>query len=205
MKTLKLALVASAIAAFVVPAQAQGLSYSLGVFTSNSDYAVTEDLKPSLALGAEYDFGNGLYSGLGFVSGQFADQDKSSGEYTLTVGYANELANGLTYDFSASRYVYPNGPESNDATLAVGYGPLTVAYTRGFTSSKFDGDHTVDFTYSHAFTSSLSADFIVTKTQYVSDLSYEIAVSYDLGDNMVASASINKDKPKLILGLTKSF
>jgi uncharacterized protein (TIGR02001 family) len=205
MKTFKTALVASAVAAFAIPAQAQGLSYSVGLFTSNSDYEVKEDFKPSLNLGVEYDFGNGFYTGIGFVSGQFEDQTKASGEYTFTLGYANELANGLTYDLSASRYEYPNGPKSNDATLALGYGPLTVAFTRGFTSSQFVGNHKIDFTYSHSFTGNLSTDFIITKTQNESDLGYEIAVSYDLGENLMATASINKDTPKLILGLTKSF
>jgi uncharacterized protein (TIGR02001 family) len=207
MKTLKLALVAAAAAVVMVPAQAQGLSYNVGVFTSNTDFEEAKDFKPSVSLGADYDFGNGFYAGAGYSTGKFKDQTKSRGELTLTAGYGNELANGISYDLSVSRYIYASNGASNgnDATLAVGYGPVTVAYTKAFTGSSFDSGYDLDVTYSLAINEKLGADFTVTKTSNTSSLDYELAFGYDLGNNLTATAAINKDKPKLVLGLSKSF
>lgn len=206
MKSLKLALVAAATAAVLAPAQAQGLTYSVGIFTSNSDYAEAEDFKPALKLGADYDFGNGLYAGAAYSTGKFKGQTKARGELTLTVGYGNELANGISYDLSASRYVYPNSVEANynDATLSVGYGPVSVAYTKAFTSSGFTGGHSIDYTFEHAFNDKLSAGVTFTTEKDQPD-TYEIFGAYDLGNNLSLSGSINKDKPKLVVGITKSF
>jgi uncharacterized protein (TIGR02001 family) len=207
MKTLKLALVAAAAAAVMVPAQAEGLSYSLGVTTTNVDDVRLDDFRPAFNAGVNYELGNGFYTGAGFTTGKYVEEAKARGELTMTVGYANELANGISYDLSATRYVYAKtGSENgNDATLAVGYGPVTVAYTKAFTSSKFVGNYDLDVTYSLAINDKLGADFTVTKTGKTSALDYELAFGYDLGNNLMATAAVNKERPKLVLGMSKSF
>jgi uncharacterized protein (TIGR02001 family) len=207
MKSLKLALVAAAAAAVLAPAQAEGLSYSLGVTTTNVDDVRLDDFRPAFNASVNYELGNGFYTGAGFTTGKYVEEAKAHGELTMTVGYANELANGISYDLSVSRYIYASNGASNgnDATLAVGYGPVTVAYTKAFTGSSFDSGYDLDMTYSLAINEKLGADFTVTKTSNTSSLDYELAFGYDLGNNLTASAAINKDKPKLVLGLSKSF
>jgi len=207
MKTLKLALVAAAAAAVMVPAHAEGLTYSLGVNSTNVDDVRLDDFRPSLNAGVSYELANGFYTGAGFTTGKYVEDAKARGEITMTVGYANELANGISYDLSATRYVYAKtgGENGNDATLAVGYGPVTVAYTKAFTDSKFVGNYDLDITYSLAINDKLGADFTVTKTGKTSGLDFELAFGYDLGNNMTATAAINKAEPKLVLGLSKSF
>jgi len=220
MKSLKLALVAAAAVAVLAPAQAQGLTYNVGVlsaytddsrFDRDSQFFSKKALRPAMTFGVDYDFGNGFYVGNANTAAKFAKEDdsalKNGVDMALYVGYANELANGLRYDVSATRYVFPglgylNG---NEAAVAVGYGPVTLAYTKPFTSSKIKGDHEVDLTYSHSFTDVISADFTLTKKQGVSALSHELVVSYDLGNNLTATASFQKDRPVAVLGLSKSF
>lgn len=220
MKTLKVALVAAAAAAVLAPAQAEGLSFNVGVlsaytedsrFDRDSQFFSKKALRPALTFGADYDFGNGVYVGTANTVAKFAREDDSSLKTTtdtaLYVGYANELPYGLRYDVSATRYIFPNLGylNGNEATLAVGYGPVTLAYTKPFTSSKFEGAHDVALTFSHSFTDVLSADFTITKDQGVSKLSNELVVSYDLGNNLTATASFQKDRPVAVLGLSKSF
>lgn len=222
MKTLKIALVAAAAAAVLAPAQAEGLSFNVGVLsanTSDSRFERSEDheffskkaIRPALTFGADYDFGNGFYVGTANTTGKYVREDysslKSAVETELYVGYANELSYGLRYDVSATRTIVSglgvmNG---NEATVAIGYGPVTLAYSKPFTSSKFEGAHYVDLTFSHSFTDAISADLTFTKDQGVSKLSHELVVSYDLGNNLTATASFQKDRPVAVLGLSKSF
>jgi len=211
MKTLKLAIVAAA-AAVMMPAQAEGLSYSVGASTANTDDVRGDDFRPSLNLGADYDFGNGFYAGTGFTSGKYAEDAKSRGELTLSVGYGQELASGLFYDINATRYIYSKaGGNLNELGLTVGYGPVSATYYKAFDSSKFvsKSDY-LDVAYTYSFTDKLDATLTVTKGRaedesWSSSLDYELAASYDLGNNLSATASINKYKPKFVLGLTKSF
>jgi uncharacterized protein (TIGR02001 family) len=220
MKTMKVALVAAAAAAVLAPAQAEGLSFNVGVlsaytddsrFDRDSQFFSKKAVRPALTFGVDYDFGNGFYIGNANTSAKFAREDDSSlkdaVEMNLYAGYANELANGIRYDVSATRYVFTGlgFNNSNEATVAVGYGPVTLAYSKPFTSSKFEGEHYVDLTFSHSFTDAISADLTFTKDQGVSKLSHELVVSYDLGNNLTATASFQKDRPVAVLGLSKSF
>ena len=212
MQSIKLAFVAVAAATLLSPAMAQGVSYNLGVTTANTDDVRGDDFRPSLNLGAEYDFGNGFYAGTGFTTGKYAEDAKSRGELTLSVGYGQELASGLFYDINATRYIYSKaGGNVNELGLTVGYGPVSATYYKAFESSKFvsKSDY-LDLAYTYSFTEKLDATLTVTKGRaedesWSSSLDYELAASYDLGNNLSATAAINKYKPKFVLGLNKSF
>jgi len=215
MKTLKLALVAAASAAVMVPAQAEGISYSVGVFTSNTDVAEAKDFKPSLSLGADYDFGNGFYAGAAYNTGKYYEQSKSRGEITLSLGYGNELSNGVFYDINATRYMYPKDGASNanELGLTVGYGPVAVTYYKGFDADGFvSKTDYIDLGYTYSLNDKLSTTLTVTKYRsddeaksWSSSLDYELAASYDLGNNLSLTGAINKVKPKLVVGLVKTF
>jgi hypothetical protein len=67
------------------------LSYSVGVFSSNRDYLKNDDVRPSLLLGAAYDFGNGFSAGVDYTTGKFAFNEndfpsKARGEFVIDAG-----------------------------------------------------------------------------------------------------------------------
>lgn len=206
MKTLKFAFVTAVMMAALVPAQAEGLSYSVGVFSSNTDdIRSANTTRPSLALGAGYDMGNGLGLSAGYVTGQYEGQTKANGEVTLALSFEKELSNGVMYDLTASRYMYSGGGgASNDLALTVGYGQASLTYTKDFNESGFINPHKLDFTLSHNLTDQISAGVTLTSQKGSAD-TYEIFAGYDLGNNLELSASIYKDKPRFVLGVTKSF
>jgi hypothetical protein len=204
MKSFKLALVAAAAAVVMVPAQAQGLSMSAGIFSADSDDTRGGTSRPTLVLDAGYELGNGLYAGAGYKTGKYASQTKANGEFSLSVGYGNELANGIYYDVAATRTIYQTSDDGNDLALTLGYSPVSVTYTKVFTTSGFTGNHTLDYTFQHNLTDTFSAGVTLTTEKGEAD-TYEIFGAYDLGNNLSLSASIFKDKPKFVVGITKSF
>jgi hypothetical protein len=209
MKSLKLALVAAAAAAVMAPASAEGLSYSAGIFTANSSDVRADDFRPSVELGVNYGLASGFYAGAGYVTGKYENQTKAQGELSFNAGFGQELSNGVSYDINVARYIYTSSTAGNynEMTLTVGYGPVSAAYYKSFKSDGgFYGDYGLDLTYTHGFTDKIEGYFTVTKSEGVSSLGYELGASYDLGDNLSASALYEKGaKPKFILGLTKGF
>jgi len=209
MKSLKMALVAAATAAVLAPAQAEGLSYSVGIFSANTSDSRGDDIRPSLELGASYELGNGFYAGAGYTTGKFGDQNKARGELVFDAGYGQELSSGISYDVNVSRTQYPTSGSDNynELALTVGYGPFAVTYGKWFSSSSFDKESAYfDFAYSYALTEKVDSYVILTKSYKESSLGAEVGVSYDLGDNLSASAVYEKGAtPKFVLGLTKSF
>jgi hypothetical protein len=90
---------------------------------------------------------------------------------------------------------------------SLGYGPVSAALYKTFDADGFvTGTDYVDLTYSYSFTEKIGSYVTVTKSRDVSSLGVELGASYDLGNNLSASATYEKDAtPKFVLGLTKSF
>lgn len=90
----------------------------------------------------ELDYG-GLYAG---VWGQVADDDLLN-EYDLYLGYRNDLASGLSYDVSYTRYFYPNdgGNCCGEYLLSLGM-PLGEAFSVSF-DAYYDPDAELGSTY----------------------------------------------------------
>lgn len=87
------------------PGLAQGLAVYEGAklkFTQDEDGPST-GFKSYLSGYVELDF-SGIYGG---IWGRAASDDLLD-EYDLYLGYRNETASGLSYDFSYTRYYYPN-------------------------------------------------------------------------------------------------
>ena len=99
-------------------AQAE-LAYNVGLVSAigDSDYRSEDDakypknFKPEVTFGIDYAFANGVYLSNANTTGQyFAENDI---EIALTAGFAKELKNGLSYDLSATRYIYPKAGTNN--------------------------------------------------------------------------------------------
>lgn len=186
-------------------AQAEGLSFNIGAESSYDDQG--KDFAPSLQGGVDYVFSSGLYVGNWNSTGKFGDALKSTVEVDLYLGFAKELVSGLSYDLSVTRYMYPGVKDynANDVNLDVGYGPATVSYTQAFTSDGFDSGYTLGLTLAYSITEALEASVLVEGDKGVSSLGYELALAYDVGKDLSVTGTVNKEKPRFVLGISKGF
>jgi len=186
-------------------AQAEGLSFNIGAESSYDDQG--KNFAPSLQGGIDYGFSNGFYVGNWNSTGKFGEALKSTVEVDLYVGYAKALASGLSYDLAVTRYLYPGVKDlnANDVNLDVAYGPATVSYTQAFTSDGFDSGYTLGLTLAHSITDALETSVLVEGDKGVSSLNYELGLAYDMGNDLSISGTFNKDKPRLVLGISKGF
>lgn len=195
----------SASALSPVAAHAEGLSFNIGAESSYDDQG--KHFAPSLQGGVDYGFANGFYMGNWNATGKFGESLKSTVEVDLYVGYAKELASGLNYDLTVTRYLYPGIKDynANDVNLDVGYGPVTVSYTQAFTSDGFDSAYTLGLTLAHNLTDALQASVLVEGDKGVSSLNYELALAYDMGEDLSITGTVNKENPRVVLGISKGF
>ena len=217
-KTTQIALACAMSIGALAPTLAQAeLSYNVGIVSTigTDDYRSDEDgskypknLKPEVTFGFDYAFANGVYLSNANTTGKF--KEKNNMQMEFTVGYANELSSGLSYDLSATRTIYPKAvstgdTNSNSADLALGFAGFSIAYSKPFTNSQFGGQYTVGLGYNLAINDQLSIDFLAEKTQRESGTAGTVTVNYDFGNNLTSYAEFTEDKPKMVLGLSKSF
>lgn len=213
-KTTQIALACALSIGALAPTLAQAeLTYNVGILSTigTDDYRAADDtkypknFKPEITFGVDYAFANGVYLSNANTTGKWYENNEI--EIALTAGFAKELANGLSYDLSATRYVYPKaGAENfNEANLTLGFAGVTASYTKPFINSQFDGAYTVGLGYNLAINDQLSIDFLAEKTQRESGTVGTVTVNYDFGNNLTSYAEFTEDKPKLVVGLSKSF
>lgn len=212
-KTTQITLACALCMGALAPTLAQAeLSYNVGVISTigTDDYRAADggkypkEFKPELTFGVDYTF-DGFYLSNANTTGKWFDNNEI--EIALTAGYANELANGLSYDLSVSRYIYPEaGAENNnEAVLSLGFAGITTSYTKPFINSQFGGAYVVGLGYNLAINDQLSIDFLAEKTQHESGTAGTITVNYDFGNNLTNFVEFTEDKPKMVVGLSKSF
>jgi len=80
-----------------------------------------------------------------------------------------------------------------------------VSYTHAFTSDGFDSGYTLGLTFAHSITDALEASVLVEGDKGVSSLIYELGLAYDMGKDLSISGTVNKEKPRLVLGISKGF
>lgn len=178
------------------------------MFTANTSDTRADDIRPSLALTAGYDFGNNFYTGVDYTTGRFGGQSKAQGELVVNAGYGQELPSGVSYDLNVSRSAYPRSGSDNynELGLTLGYGAFAATYAKAFDSDGFVKDTAyLDLTLTYALTGQVETYITATKSDDAS-LGIELGASYDLGSGLSASATYEKGAtPKMVLGLSKSF
>jgi len=225
MKTLKLALLVAAAASVIVPAQAEGLSYNIGVVSLYKSSGVDADsrdaksTRPAIQGGVDYDFGNGFYVGNWNSTGKFGKADV---EIDLYAGYANELPNGLGYDVGVTRYIYPDAEtvaNSNEAHIALSYGIATFKVSSGLTSNVNKKFQRYSLSLSQPVNDKLTVNLVLAdrNKRNGGHNDFAIGADYDLGDGMAATAVVSgagkqddgtkpvSHKSRLVVGLSKSF
>jgi uncharacterized protein (TIGR02001 family) len=208
MKSLKLALVAAAAAAVLAPAQAEGISYNIGVVSLYKSNGLDQDdrqspddsgkraknIRPAIQGGVDYDFGNGFYVGNWNSTGKFG---KANVEIDLYAGYANELANGLGYDVGVTRFIYPgaesSGLNSNEAHVEFSYGIASFKATRGLTDGANKKYSRYSLTLTQPINDKLSVNLVLADRNKRSGGHSDFAVGadYDLGDGVSLTAAVS--------------
>lgn len=101
--------------------------------------------KPAVQGGFDVSHSSGLYLGNWNSSITWlndSDPDVSAGlEMNFYGGYMHEFASGLTLDVGVLRYYYPGSfpssyvsPDTTEAYLGIGYGPVSFRYSHAFTN-----------------------------------------------------------------------
>jgi len=224
MKTIYLATAVAAATGLLAPAQAQNLSYNIGVVSLYKSNGVDQDsrdatnLRPALQGGVDYSFGNGFYVGNWNSAGKFGNANI---EIDLYGGYGAELANGISYDVGLAHYYYPNnkaGWTGSEGYASVSYSIATFKVTRGVSDS-YEGMSRYSVTLNQPINEQLSVRLVLgdrnKKAGGHNDLG--IGASYQLGDGSTLSAMYSgagkKDdgskpdshKNRLVVGVSKSF
>ena len=222
MKTLKMLAIAAASAAVIAPAQAQGLSFNIGVVSLYKSSGIDQDtrdskaFRPAIQGGVDYDFGNGFYVGNWNSTGKFGDANL---EIDLYAGYAGDLTDALSFDVGVARYIYPNQADFNayEWYASLTYHIFTIDYARDFRTGGEAKGARLGLSVSQPLSDTLTLEGGVgfrNNNRANGAYDYSIGVSYDMGNSLTASAMISgaqrskagdEGKTRLVLGLSKAF
>lgn len=223
MKSLKLLAIAAASAAVIAPAQAQGLSFNIGAVSLYKSNGIDQDtrqednrkaFRPAIQGGVDYDFGNGFYVGNWNSTGKFGDNAGANLEMNFFGGYAGQITDRLGFDVGLTRYVYPNDASwnFNEWHASLNWGIATATYSRSFGSGPDLAR--LGLSVAQPLTDQLTLEGGVGFRNDNGPYDYSIGVSYDLGNNLSASAmwsgaqtrkAGDAGKTRLILGMSQSF
>lgn len=226
MHKIKLGLVAAAAAVVMAPAAAQGLSFNIGAVSLYKSNGIDQDdrqgtnakaFRPALQGGVDYDFGNGFYVGNWNSTGKFGNADL---EIDLYAGFSNEISEGLSYDIGYVHYIYPDsggGWNGGEIYGSLTFGIVTAKLTHG-TSGAIKKHSRFGLSVAQPLTDQLTLEagvgFRNKSNGNSGSHDYSIGVSYDLGNDLTASAMLSgaqrskvgdAGKDRLILGISKSF
>jgi len=126
------ALVASSTMAFAGPTESSPFSATLG-FYSDYMFRGISQTDNGIAMQGSFDYANdnGFYAGMWGSNVEFEGNSDTSFELDIYLGYATEF-NGVTLDFAALRYLYPDSNSFED------FNEYKVAATiNGFTASLY--------------------------------------------------------------------
>jgi uncharacterized protein (TIGR02001 family) len=224
-KTLTSMAAATLLAIAATPASAQSVSYNVGVVSLykfnglDQNAAEPKNVRPALQGGVDFDAGNGLYLGNWNSTGKFGDNANSHIEIDIYAGYRGELTKDLTYDVGLVRFMYPGDKtwDVNEWYTRLGYGPFSVAFSRGFGDGFNKGMHRLSFGVKQPINEqiSLEAGFgLRNKINSGGATDFYLAANYDLGEGLslsgrVSGAQTSKagdaGKTRLVLSIVKGF
>jgi uncharacterized protein (TIGR02001 family) len=201
---LRFLLIPAALIGLAIPAAAQSVEVTGGIALTSNYVSSGHSFSNEKAAIQGYVEGSasGAYAGL-WMSSMNDGVDKT--ETDLSLGYRNELANGLSYDFGYTRYLYNNsGNCCGDFALAMAY-PLSDAISAG---GKFIYDPS-----SKAKTLELSGDYTMNDALHLTGTlgkeekgaAYgDIGATYNLSEKSSVDLryhNASDDKGRLVLGL----
>lgn len=227
MKSFKHVAIVAATAAIsatvLAPAQAQGLSFNIGAVSLYKYSGIDQDsrqeadrraVRPAIQGGVDYDFGNGFYVGNWNSTGKFGEANL---EINLYAGYAGQLTEALSFDVGVIRYIYPDQGSfnANELYTSLTFGIATAKYTRTLVDGK--DLQRLALSVAQPLTDALTLEGVVGVRNRVNAggaYDYSLGVSYDLGNDLSASAMWSgaqtrkageAGKARLIVGVSQSF
>jgi uncharacterized protein (TIGR02001 family) len=143
----KIALTTALLAALpVVPSLALAsseheLSANIGLVSDYRYRGISQtEKKPALQGGFDYAHASGAYAGVWASNVSWIKDSKSSLEIDVYGGFAGEAA-GVSYDLGLLQYTYPGGkvdgladPNTLEAYIGTGWGPVSVKYSHSLTN-----------------------------------------------------------------------
>lgn len=189
-------------AASLSNAQSVEVTGGLSVATNyvSSGHTLSND-KPVVQGYAEAVF-SGVYGGVWMSS---LNDGTDNTETDLSLGYRNELSNGLAYDFGYTRYLYNNsGNCCGEFALGMDYG-LSDTTTVGGTLSYDPGskDKTIELSGEYALNDQVSLSGAIGKIQNAQTYA-EFGGSYSLNETSTFDLryhDANDSRGRLVLGL----
>ncbi|WP_022702477.1 TorF family putative porin [Pseudorhodobacter ferrugineus] len=188
--------------ATVSTAQSVEVTAGLGV-TSNyisNGHTLSND-KPAVQGYIEGSF-SGFYGGIWMSS---LNDGTDNTETDLSLGYRNELPNGLGYDIGYTRYLYNNsGNCCGEFALGMDYSPSDVTTVGG--SVSYDPGskvNTVELTGDYALNDQFSLSGSLGKVQHAQTYA-DLGVSYSLNDTSTVDMryhDANDARGRLVVGL----
>jgi uncharacterized protein (TIGR02001 family) len=127
---------------------------------------------------------NGFYGG---IWGQVADDDTLN-EVDLYLGFRNELASGVSYDFGYTRYIYPNdgGNCCGEVTASLGVpigDKLSTTLDLAYDPDSELGNAYVELAYQATDRFGISANYGVYEVEEApSEQEWDFGVTYSLTD-----------------------
>lgn len=201
---LRFLLIPAALLGLAIPAAAQSVEITGGLaLTSNyvSGGHTLSNEKPAIQGYVEGSF-SGAYAGIWMSS---VNDGTDNTETDLSLGYRNELANGLSYDLGYTRYLYNNsGNCCGDVTLSMAYALSDAASAGGeITYDPSSKTKTLELTGEYAMNDALSLSGTLGKVQHGAAYA-DIGVTYGLSDKSSVDLryhDASDDKGRLVLGL----
>jgi len=89
--------------------------------------------------------------------------------------------------------------------LTLNFASVSASHTKPFINSQFEGAHTLGLGYKLTINDKLNIDLLIEKAQDVWSAAGTVAVNYDFGKKLTSYAEFTEDKPKMVVGLSKSF
>ena len=185
--------------------------------------------KPALQGGFDYAFSNGFY--LGNWNSSVNWLENNSIEMDFYGGHKGELAQGLSYDVGALKYMFPGASQGNttEVYVGLGYGPFTAKYSQSVSKDYFfygSKASYMNLAYSTEIATGLSLKAAVGYTNFKSNATYpdftdySVGLTYDLGNgysvtgaavgatkasSFMLTNGVNVNKDRFILTFTKAM
>ena len=85
------------------------------------------------------------------------------------------------------------------------FGLASLSLSKPSTRHQLESGHTVGFGLTHNITDSLTNSFLVEREKGNSDLNYEVASTYDMGNDWSVTGPFYEENPQFVLGISKGF
>jgi len=180
-------IIGASVALMALPMAAKAQSFSLDAGFAANLVVAADGFDHVENFGEGYVVGSyaGFFAGL-YIASLYEDPADDY-ELELSLGYGNELANGLTYSLTYTAYYLEDSYQNYDLTLGLGYAiSETVGIGAEFAYDPDSEDLDTSVSLSYVFTDKI-AGYVLLGQDMSNDIYGEIGVSYAITDEAAFS------------------